>query len=411
MNNPKTIKEVQQLAGRVTALSRFLPAVANRSYHFFQTISKNKKFSWTDNCERSFIELKQILPSPPILQKPELGKPLFLYLSASNHAISSVLVSETGKTQKPVYFVSRILQPAETRYPKIEQLALALVTTERRMRQYFQSHIIIVRTNQPLRQILTKPELVGRLTKWSVELSEYDIQYQPRKTPRLQILADFISELTTEDKQTWKLYVDGVANKDGSGAGITLKEGEQVIAEQSLQFSFAASNNQAEYEALLAGLKLAQDLQIPHLTVYCDSLLVVQQIKGDFQEGDWRTLFLQYIKTGTILREEQNPQPFRRRASYYIAVGDNLYRRGLSQALLKCICKHDAEIVMAETHKGVCENHIGGQALSAKIMRTEYYWPTIKRDCIAKVKECDNCQKYAAISTTPAEKLHTLEVS
>ncbi|XP_016185043.1 uncharacterized protein LOC107626660 [Arachis ipaensis] len=336
--------------------------------------------------------------------------------------------------------------------------------------------------------ILTKPELAGRLTKWSVELSEYDVQYQPRKTPRLQILADFISELTTEDKQTehnWKLYVDGAANKAGSGAGVTLKEGEQVIAEQSLQFSFPASNNQVEYEALLAGLKLAQDLQIAHLTVYCDSLLVVQQIKGEFQvkdpllekywlitkdliskfhkleiihvsreqntradvlsklattrpqshtptlsqltldkpsfelnsilsitqEKDWRTLFLEYIKTRVIPTDEQNQKLFRRRASYYTIVRDNLYRRGFSQPLLRCISKNEAETVMAETHEGVCGNHIGGRALSAKILRTGYYWPTMKRDCFAKVKKCDNCQKHAMISTTPAEELHTLEVS
>ncbi|XP_016196290.1 uncharacterized protein LOC107637382 [Arachis ipaensis] len=274
----------------------------------------------------------------------------------------------------------------------------------------------ILKMNSPktIKEILTKPELAGRLIKWSVELSEYDIQYQPRKTPRLQILADFIAELTTTDNQTeksWKLYVDSASNKEGSGAGVTLKEGEQVIAEQSLQFSFTASNNQAEYEALLAGLKLAQDLQISKLTVYCDSLLVVQQIKGDFQVIDWRTPFLEYIKTGVIPKEEQSPQLFRRRASFYTIIGDNLYRRGFSQPLLKCINKDDAEILMAETHEGVCGNHIGGRALSAKILRTGYFWPTMKRDCIAKVKACDNCQKHATISTTPAEKSHTLEVS
>ncbi|XP_072071683.1 uncharacterized protein [Arachis hypogaea] len=65
---------------------------------------------------------------------------------------------------------------------------------------------------------------------------------------------------------------------------------------------------------------------------------------------------------------------------------------------------------MAETHEGICGNHIGGRALCTKILRAGYYWPTIKRDCIAKVQKCDNCQKHSTISTTPAEKLHTLEV-
>ncbi|XP_072062189.1 uncharacterized protein [Arachis hypogaea] len=64
---------------------------------------------------------------------------------------------------------------------------------------------------------------------------------------------------------------------------------------------------------------------------------------------------------------------------------------------------------MDEVHEGVCGNHIGGQALAAKIVQTGYYWPTMKRDCITKVKTCDKCQKHAAISTKPAEALHSME--
>ncbi|XP_016199385.1 uncharacterized protein LOC107640375 [Arachis ipaensis] len=486
MTSPKTVKEVQQLAGRIAALSRFLPAVASRSYNFFQTFSKGRKFTWTDECENAFTELKQHLTSPPILQRPETGKPLYLYLSISNHAISSVLVTETGKKQSPVYFISRVLQPTETRYPKIEQLALALITTARRLRHYCQSHTIIVRTDQPLRQILTRPELAGRLIKWSVKLSEFDIQYESRKTLKSQVLADFISEMTNDTHNTevrWSIHVDGASNKEGSGAGILLKEGNKVVAEQSLQFRFNASNNQAEYEALLAGLKLTLRLQIPRITAYCDSSLVVHQIKGEFQVKDpllekywlvtkdliskfkefdiihvnreqntradvlsklattrqaentsalsqltldkpsfeqdtilsitqvpdWRIPFLNYINTGTIPNNEPNLPLFRRRASFYTVLGNTLYRRGHSQPLLKCISKEEAEEVMAETHEGVCGNHIGGRALAAKILRTGYYWPTIKQDCITKVKACDNCQKHATLSETPAEELHTIE--
>ncbi|XP_015944589.1 uncharacterized protein LOC107469721 [Arachis duranensis] len=289
MASLKTMKKVQQLAGRVAALSRFLPAVSSRSYHFFQTITKNKKFEWTTKCETAFTELKAILSSPPVLQRPEVAKPLYLYLSTSNYSISSALVIETGKIQKPVYFVSRVMQPAEQMYPRIEQLALTLVTIARRLRHYFQIHLIIVRTNQPLRQILTKPKLAGRLTKWSIELSEFDIQFQSRPTLKAQILADFISKLTPDENhynKAWKLHIDGASSREESGAGIVLKEGDKVIAEQSLQFQFSASNNQAEYKAFIAGLKLALNLQVYSLTTHCDSLLVVQQIQGEFQVKD-----------------------------------------------------------------------------------------------------------------------------
>ncbi|XP_016178934.1 uncharacterized protein LOC107621425 [Arachis ipaensis] len=486
MASPKTIKEVQQLAGRVAALSRFLPAVSSRSHLFFQTILKNKKFQWTPECEKAFAELKIILSSPPILQRPEVGKPLYLYLSISNHSISLALVIETGRTQQPVYFISRVMQPTEQRYPRIEQLALGLVVTARRLRHYFQSHTIIVRTNHLLRQILTKPELAGRLTKWSIELSEFDIQFQPRSVLKAQVLADFITELTPDERnKTWELHVNGASSREGSGAGIILKEGNEVIAEQALQFHFSASNNQAEYEALIAGLKLTLSHQVQSLTAHCDSLLVVQQIRGEFQVKDplleqywliakdlisnfssftilhvhreqnvradilsklaatrantqtsalsqrtltkpsiellyieninhlhdWRKPFLEYIYTGTIPSDEINPQQFRRKTSFYKKIAGELYRRGFSQPLLRCLNKDEAREVMDEVHEGVCGNHIGGRALAAKLVRIGYYWPTMKRDCMEKVKVCDKFQKHEAISTKPAEVLHSMEVS
>ncbi|XP_015970880.1 uncharacterized protein LOC107494337 [Arachis duranensis] len=376
------------------------------------------------------------------------------------------------------------MQPTEQRYSRIEQLALTLVVTARRLRHYFQSHTIIVRTNHPLRQILTKPELAGRLTKWSIELSEFDIQFQPRSALKVQIPADFITELTPDEhNKTWELHVDGASSREGSGAGIILKEGDEVVAEQALQFHFSASNNQAEYEALIAGLKLALSHQVQSLTTYCDSLLVVQQIRGEFQVKDplleqywlivkdliskfssftilhvhreqnvradilsklaatradtqtsvlsqltltkpsiellcieninhlhdWRTTLLDYISTGTIPGSELNPQQFRHKASFYTKIAGELYRRGFSQPLLKCLSKDEAREVMDEVHEGVCRNHIRGRAFAAKISRTGYYWPTIKRDCIAKVKACDKCQKHEAISTKPAEVLHSME--
>ncbi|XP_072076598.1 uncharacterized protein [Arachis hypogaea] len=154
----------------------------------------------------------------------------------------------------------------------------------RRLRHYFQSHTIVVRTEQSLRQILTKPELAGRLIKWSIELSEYDIQYQSRRAIKSQALADFIAELTTEEQDPedniWTLYIDGASNSKGSGAGILLEDKHGTQFEQSLQFTFHASNKQAEYKALIAGLRLAHTMGIARLKVKCDSLLVVQQFSS-----------------------------------------------------------------------------------------------------------------------------------
>ncbi|XP_057745015.1 uncharacterized protein LOC130962873 [Arachis stenosperma] len=132
------------------------------------------------------------------IEKPEHGRPLYLYLSITNHAISSVLVTE-------------------------------------------------------------------------IELPEYDIQYQARGAIKSQALANFIAELTLDEPlshdEIWMLYVDGASNVQGSGAGILLENVKGMTIEQYLQFTFHASNNQAEYEALIASLKLANTLGIIHLNV------------------------------------------------------------------------------------------------------------------------------------------------
>ncbi|XP_072061946.1 uncharacterized protein [Arachis hypogaea] len=281
MTSPHTIKEVQRLAGRLTALSRFLHCLASKSLCFFQTLKKKKAFQWTDDCEQAFTSIKETLSKPQILKTPLQGEPLFLYLSVTNWAISSALVAEREKKQFPIYFTSKTLQNAELRYLSIEKLALALVFSARRLRPYFQSHEIHFRTDHPLRQVLQKPELAGRLVKWSVELSEFDVKYEGRASIKSQFLADFIAEFsvpcTTEDSIEWSLYVDGSSNPQGCGAGIIVNDSHGNVIEHSLNFSFKASNNQSEYEALIAGLRLAADLNITELKVYCDSLLIVQQ--------------------------------------------------------------------------------------------------------------------------------------
>ncbi|XP_072088163.1 uncharacterized protein [Arachis hypogaea] len=124
---------------------------------------------------------------------------------------------------------------------------------------------------------------------------------------------------------------------------------------------------------------------------------------------DWRIPYLEYINTSIIPRYETNPQNFKRKASLFTTVAGELYRRGFSHPLLKCLGRNEANKVMNEIHEGVCGNYIGGQDLAAKIIRTGYYWPTMKRNCITKVKTCDNCQKHAAISMRPAEVMHNME--
>nr|KYP51750.1 Retrovirus-related Pol polyprotein from transposon 412 family [Cajanus cajan] len=279
MQSPQMVKEVQRLVGRLVSLSRFIPKLAEKEGPIFTLLKKPKDFRWMDQCEEAFQSFKTFLTTPPILQRPDHKTDLLLYLCVAESAISAVIVQEHQKVQTPIYFISRVLQDAEKRYQMIEKLALALVTAARRLRPYFQSHQVVVKTDYPIKQILRKPELAGRMIAWSVELSEFDIQYESCGLLKAQCLADFIAELTpitVEEPQEWTLHVDGSSNSKGGGAGIILERPNQVTVEQSLKFSFKVTNNQAKYEALLAGLRLARDLGARKVSCNSDSKLMVE---------------------------------------------------------------------------------------------------------------------------------------
>ena len=138
-------------------------------------------------------------------------------------------------------------------------------------------------TNQPLRTVLQKPDLSERLLKWAVELGEFDISYASRPAIKSQVLADFIAELSPgspirdqdpnlgEEQARWELYVDGSSNKQGSGAGGILTGPDGVLVESMLRFEFPATNNEAEYEAMISGLQLANNMGIKTLRVASDS--------------------------------------------------------------------------------------------------------------------------------------------
>ena len=104
----------------------------------------------------------------PILSKPKVGKILLVYLAVPDKATSVALVQDEGGVQKPVYYVSKALTNAETRYPVADKMAFALLITAAKLRPYFQAHPIAVLTNFPLQGILVKPDLSGRLIKWTV---------------------------------------------------------------------------------------------------------------------------------------------------------------------------------------------------------------------------------------------------
>ncbi|XP_052287276.1 uncharacterized protein LOC127898826 [Citrus sinensis] len=297
MTSPRNLKEMQSLTGRLAALSRFISKATDKCQPFFQVIRRGKKTEWTPECEEAFRNLKHYLQQAPLLSTPRDGDKLNLYLAVSDRAASSVLVREEEGIQYPIYYTSKALLDAETRYPTTEKWALALVVAARKLRPYFQAFPVSVITNQPLRQILHKPDASGRLVKWAVELSEFDLDYKPRAAIKAQAMADFVAEFAepevclgqqdadvgNDETQVWQISVDGSSGERGSGAGIVLEgpEGEEIS--YAVKLEFAATNNQAEYEALIAGLELARAVKADRVKIRTDSQLVANHVSERFQ--------------------------------------------------------------------------------------------------------------------------------
>ena len=195
MPSPSSIKEVQRLTRRIVALSRFVSKASDKCQPFFQVLKK--AFQWDAHYEEAFAALKTFLSSPPILVSSSEGELLTLYLVVSDFSTSAVLIRDKDRVQHPVYYCSQALRGVEERYPKMKKLILALVTTARKLRPYFQAHTIEIPTEYPMKQVLHKPETLGRLMKWAIELSEFDIRYKPKTAIKGQIFANFVMKFTS----------------------------------------------------------------------------------------------------------------------------------------------------------------------------------------------------------------------
>ena len=192
--------------------------------------------------------MKDFLSSLVVIQKPRPDQPILVYLAVFEEAVNTALVQEVENEERLVYFGSRTLHAAKTRYQMIEKVALALVLTVRRMRPYFQNHSITVRTDYPIFKILSKPDLVGRMIGWSVDLPKFDIWYEPRGAIKSQCLADFFATLTPLPDLFvgWTIYVDGSSSKTACGVRVVLEGPGDLLLEQGLQFGFKATNNQTK---------------------------------------------------------------------------------------------------------------------------------------------------------------------
>nr|GEW60182.1 reverse transcriptase domain-containing protein [Tanacetum cinerariifolium] len=227
-----------------------------------------------------------------------------------------------------------------------------------------------------------------------------------------QIFADFLIEMPGDASQTvpaaetqeepWTLFTDGSSCVDESGAGLILTSPEGVEFTYALRFQFTASNNEAEYEALVAGLRIAARMGVKNVQVLVEVLenksIKEQEVAAVIEEDGptWMTQLVDYLKGGVLLGDKNEAKKLCLKARQYELMEGVLYRRSFLTPWLRCVGPLQADYVMREIHEGSCSMHAGPRSVVAKAIRLGYYWPTMHKDARDMIRKCSDWNRHSS---------------
>ncbi|XP_070035173.1 uncharacterized protein [Nicotiana tomentosiformis] len=364
-------------------------------------LKKNVAVKWNDKCQEAFDKIKSYLSNPLVLVPPEPGRPLILYLTVVDNSFGCVLGQHdiTGKKEQEIYYLSKKFAPYEVMYTLLERTCCALTWVAQKLKHYLPSYTTyLISRMDPLKYIFQKPMPTGRLAKWQILLTEFDIIYVTQTEMKAEALVDhlaenlvdeeyeplktyfpdeevmYIDEVDHDEKPGWKLFFDGAANMKGVGIGAVLISETMHHYPVTAQLQFYCTNNMAEYEACILGLRLAIDMSvefrhIPRIhneivdalttlasmlhhpdKTYVDPLHI--QIRDQHaycnvveEEPDGEPWFhdvKEYIKSGVYPVHATGDQKriIRRMASRFFLSGGILYKRTPDLGLLRLLLAH-----------------------------------------------------------------------
>ncbi|KAK1670916.1 hypothetical protein QYE76_059075 [Lolium multiflorum] len=243
-----------------------------------------------------YTNLNKACPRDPF-PLPRIDQVIDSTAGSTNRVVSVVVVverEEEGKTvQRPVYYLSEVLSSSKQNYPHFQKMTYGVFMAATKLKHYFEEHPMKVVSEAPISDIMCNKDASGRIAKWAIQLSPYVPVYERRDAIKSQALADFLVDWaemqykpSDQRVEYWKMHFDGSKLKEGLGAGVVLTSPKGDHLRYVLQVHFRASNNVAEYEALIHGLKVAKEIGAHRIICYGDSDLVVQQCSGDWDAKD-----------------------------------------------------------------------------------------------------------------------------
>jgi ribonuclease HI len=452
---PTTKKELQQLIGKINFVRRFISNLSGRIEPFMELvkIKANDEFRWGAEQQQAFEEIKEYLSKPPVLVPPQQCKPFYVYLSVGDTSIASVIVQVQDGKERVVFYLSRRMLDAKTRYSEIEKLCLCLFFTCMKLHHILLSaETIVICKSDVIKHMLSAPVLKGGLGKWMFALSEFDIRYQPAKAVKGQALADLVVEKTSSyiaalSIRAWAMYFDGSVCGDGSGIGILLVSPRGATYSFSIRLPTPCTNNLAEYEAVHKGMELLLEAGAEAVEVFGDSKLVIFQLTETYRcESEllfplWRQCqelmaqfrYINFYWIPRVQNSEANdlaqmdqgysrsdifnylkdpargaPKKIHYRAMKYVLIGDDLFYNTLEGLLLKCLGPIESNRLLHEVHEGTCGTHQSAHKMKWLIRRSGYYWPDMLEGCFKYYKGCQACQRFGKIQIVPASAMNPI---
>ncbi|XP_071712958.1 uncharacterized protein [Rutidosis leptorrhynchoides] len=272
--------------------------------------------------------------------------------------------------------VDKALTGSEINYAPIETFVYALILTSRRLRRHFQGHPVHVLTNMPVKKVLTKSEISGRLALWAVELGAYQISYLPRNAIKGQVLVDYLAEMTEELELLKEL---AVRFEDFELAQVPRSQNKKADALSKLTaLTFSHFQKQVWVE------------ELPSKSIDND-LMVASVVE---EQPNWMEPILLYIRNDVLPNDKREARLVRERAPMYIIQNDILYRKSYCGPMMQCVGLIEAEMIIDEVHNASCALYSGYKTITEKIMRMGYFWPSLYRDVAKIVKRCKSCQRH-----------------
>ncbi|CAD6189835.1 unnamed protein product [Caenorhabditis auriculariae] len=374
---PTTVTAVRGFLGMANYFRRFIRGFAAIAAPLTELTKKDVPFEWTSTTEEAFETLKQKLVTCPVLQGPAIDQPFILESDASGIAVGAVLLQRKSPEEPPhvIAYASRKLNKAERNYPPIESEALALVFAVTQFRTYILGlKTTAIVDHKPLTTLLRRRDLIGRLAKYQLVLSEYNLEIVYRPGPE-NFVGDALSRYFPDE------------TKEPKPLPMKPKPKPKPAKETSVA-AVEVENLAPQVEIDLDEIRVAQER-----SEYCREAVKILQKNAEDDDKKARNIRKRYNLENGLLYERQ--------------------RSGISAAVLHVPIKTaDPETIakiLKRFHQDASTSAHAGIERTASAIRRRFNWTNLQKDVEDFVNKCFLCQRRKTnpheTTVEPAEKL------